>query len=179
MKRRLKTPLFVRKEPPAAEDSSASEIDARDAVKSEIINLESNDNVVLSKKHPNITIENAVSHQVDHHDGFVTAFMSSIRHGPITEQHEDWRRIGRGLTEQNQNAGSSSDGEGAGWKNGQVLIIVGQHDPIIKTDELVEDATEVLGEGNVEFRYIDAGHEAPIKHGDVVVEYLLEFWGVA
>ena len=187
VKRRLKTPLFVRKEPPAAEDSSASEIDARDAVKSEIINLESNDNVVLSKEHPNITIENAVSHQVDHHNGFVTAFMSSIRHGPITEQHEDWRRIGRGLAEQNQNAGSadSSNSEGLGegrgnnWKNGKVLIIVGQHDPIIKTDELVEDATEVLGEGNVEFRYIDAGHEAPIKHGDVVVEYLLEFWGVA
>ena len=38
------------------------------------------------------------------------------------------------------------------------------------------DATEVL-EGNVEFRYIEAGHEAPIKHGDVVVEYIMEFWG--
>jgi pimeloyl-ACP methyl ester carboxylesterase len=180
VKRRLKTPLFVRKEPTTTpEDSSASEIDARDAVKSELINLESNDSVVLSKKHPNITIESAVSHQVDHHDGFVTAFMSSIRHGPITEQHEDWRRIGRGLTEQNQNAGSSAGNSGiSGWKNGKVLIIVGQHDPIIKTDELVEDAREVLGEGNVEFRYIDAGHEAPIKHGDVVVEFLLEFWGV-
>lgn len=175
VKRRLKTPLFVRKEPPLEEDSSSSsDINARDAVKSELINLESNESIILSKNHPNITIESAVSHQVDHHAGFITAFMSSIRHGPIVEQHEDWRRIGRRLTEQNAAGGRSSEE----WRNGKVLIIVGQHDPIIKTDELVPDATEVLGESNVEFRYIDAGHEAPIKHGDVVVEYLLEFWGV-
>jgi pimeloyl-ACP methyl ester carboxylesterase len=166
VKRRLKTPLFAKKPIP-----DPSNISTQDAVQAEI-NLESNDNVVLSKSHPNITVESAVRHQVDHHDGFVTAFMSSIRHGPIIEQHENWRRIGRELTEQNKN---SSPG-GSGLKNGKVLIILGRNDAIINTNELVPDATEVL-EGNVEFQYIESGHEAPIKHGDVVVEYIMQFWG--
>lgn len=166
VKRRLKTPLFAKRPGP-----DPSNIGTQDAVKAEI-NLESNDHVVLSKNHPNITVEGAVSHQVDHHEGFVGAFMSSIRHGPIVEQHEYWRRIGKRLTTQNESSGSG----GSGLKNGKVLIVIGRNDAIIKTGELVPDATEVL-EGNVEFRYIEAGHEAPIKHGDVVVEYIMEFWG--
>lgn len=166
VKSRLKTPLFAKK---TSED--ANPIGAEDAVKAEI-NLEPSDHVVLSKEHPNITIESAVSHQVDHHDGFVGAFMSSIRHGPIVEQHDVWRTIGKRLTEQNASANSSSEWLG----DGKVLIIVGRHDVIIKADELVPDATAAL-DGNVEFRYIDAGHEAPIKHGDVVVDYIIEFWG--
>lgn len=168
MKRRLKTPLFAKKPGP-----DPSNIDTEDAVQGEI-NLESNDHVVLSEKHPNITVEGAVSHQVDHHEGFVMAFISSIRHGPIVGQHDDWRRIGKRLTAQNEAAGPAA----SGLKNGKVLIIVGRNDAIIKTSELVPDATEVL-EGNVEFRYIEAGHEAPIKHGDVVVEYIMQFWGRA
>ena len=163
VKRRLKTPLFPSNTPVDSEN-----LGARDAVKGEM-NLESNDHVMLSKKHPGVTIESAVSHQVDHHAGFVGAFMSSIRNGPIIEQHALWRKIARRLTEQNA---SGSEG---GLKNGKVLIILGQHDAIIKTNELVHDATEVL-EGNVEFRYIDAGHEAPINHGDMVVDYIMEFW---
>ena len=163
VKRRLKTPLFPKKTPEDSEN-----IGTQDAVKGEI-NLESNEQVVLSKKHPNVTIESAVGHQVDNHEGFVGAFMSSIRNGPILEQHGLWKKIGKRLTAQ------IATGSEDGLKNGNVLIILGQHDAIIKANELVPDATDVL-EGNVEFRYINAGHEAPIKHGEKVVDFVTEFW---
>lgn len=163
VKRRLKTPLFAKK-PLKGDDT----LDTGDAVKAEI-NLESNSHVVLSKNYPNITVESAVSAQIDTHQGFVGAFMSSIRHGPIIEQHELWRKIGKRLAE--QNAGGTE-----GLRNGKVLIILGQHDAIIKTDEIVADATDVL-EGNLEIKIIDAGHEAPIKNGDQVVDHIIDFWG--
>jgi pimeloyl-ACP methyl ester carboxylesterase len=162
VKRRLKTPLFARKAP-----QGDNTIDTGDAVNAEI-NLESNSRVVLSKTHPNITVESAVHHQIDAHDGFVGAFMSSVRHGPIIEQHELWRKIGKRLTDQNASRIE-------GLRKGKVLLILGQHDAIIKTDEIIADATDAL-QGNLDIKIIDAGHEAPIEHGDQVVDYIMGFW---
>lgn len=70
---------------------------------------------------------------------------------------------------------TNKDIEDAGLQNGKVLIICGQHDPIIVKHELVEDATRVLG-GNVDFRFVDAGHELPITKSEDVVEHISDFW---
>ena len=170
VRRRLKTPLYPTK--PKPEKEKPSIIDTVDA---EIPNHESSASAPLSKSHPDITIEGAVSWQVDHHDGFVPAFMSSIRHGPITEQHDDWRIIGRRLTQ--QAAGGANSPPGQGLEHGKVLIITGNDDVIIKKDEIVPDATAAL-EGNVVFKFIDAGHEAPIVKSQDVVRAISEFWNL-
>ncbi len=99
--------------------------------------------------------------------------MSSIRYGPITEQHQDWNRIGQNLAA--QNATNNDDAENVGLKNGKVLIICGEQDSIIIKHELVEDATKAL-KGNVDFRFIDAGHEFPITKSEDVVRYIVNFW---
>jgi pimeloyl-ACP methyl ester carboxylesterase len=170
VRRRLRTPLYPTK--PKADDEKPS---ATDSVTAELPSPESSVPLPLSKSHPDITIEEAVSWQVDHHDGFIPAFMSSIRHGPITEQHNDWRILGRRLTE--QAAAGTTGTHNQGLENGKVLIITGKDDVIIKKDELVADATAAL-EGNVVFRFIDAGHEAPIIKGQDVVRCIAEFWNL-
>lgn len=127
----------------------------------------------LSKSHPDVTVAKAVAWQVQHHQGFVKAFMSSIRFAPVIEQKEDWGRIGTRLTVQNTNEASEKQEEGL--QHGKVLIIVGKSDDAIVCDQLAEDATTVL-EGNVEFQYTDAGHDFPITKSEEVKEYIWNFW---
>lgn len=170
VRRRLKTPLYPNK--PKADEEKQS---VTDSVAAETPNIESSPQTPLSKSHPDVTIESAVSWQVDHHNGFVPAFMSSIRHGPITEQHDDWRIIGRRLTQQAA-AGTKGLSE-QGLEHGKVLIITGTYDVIIKKDEIVQDATAAL-EGNVEFKFVDAGHDAPIAKSQDVVRAISEFWNL-
>ena len=112
--------------------------------------------------------------QVDHHRGFVKSFISTIRYGPITGQHADWQRIAERLTA--QNASREGDYEIQGLENGKVLIIAGHKDLVIVKDELVEDATDVLGEKNVRFEFVDAGHELSITKSKEVVEIISAFW---
>ena len=59
-----------------------------------------------------------------------------------------------------------------------MLIILGKSDPVIIHDELVEDATEVLGTGNVQFETCDVGHELPITNAAEVVELIWNFWSM-
>ena len=100
--------------------------------------------------------------------------MSSIRFGPISNQHEEWRRIGQRLCAQNATTMDSVEEEG--MQNGKVLIICGKDDPIIIKEELLDDATEVLGENNIRFETCDAGHELPITRSEELVGYIWDFW---
>ena len=170
VRRRLKTPLYPTKPKTGKEEPGVT-----DTVEAEMPNLHSSAQVPLSKSYPDVTIERAVSWQVDHHDGFVPAFMSSIRNGPITEQHDDWRMIGSRLTQ--QAAGGSKGSPDQGLENGKVLIITGNDDVIIKKAELVPDASAAF-EGHVVFKFIDAGHEAPIVKSQDVVHAISEFWNL-
>lgn len=158
IKNRLRTPLSA---PP---DEKGKKVDATNAVKAEV-NIEYNSQAVLSKKYPHVTVVKAVAHQVNHHPGFVQAFISSIRYGPVREQHERWRIVGRRLSKLNKENGTHK----------KVLIVLGEHDPIIIKDELEEDATDTFF-GNVEFVTYDAGHEAPVTKGDQIAKAILDFW---
>lgn len=154
---RLRKPLYPPKAGQPDPDAHRG-AGAKDAVQAEV-NIEGNQKVVLSKAHPDITIEAAVNHQIEHHAGFVAAFMSSIRYGPIQRQHELWRRVARDHLQ---------DGN-------QVLVVLGERDPIINHGELREDATECFG-GMVKFVVMDAGHEAPVAKGPETAEHIWAFW---
>ncbi|KAK5534889.1 hypothetical protein LTR23_008564 [Exophiala sp. CCFEE 6169] len=137
---------------------------ATEALQAEV-NLESNSRAVLSKARPHVTVEKAVLHQLDHHPGFVPAFISSIRYGPIRTEHDRWRIVGERLSQQNKENGTQK----------KVFIVLGATDPIIIKQELEEDARELLSE-NVEFAVFDAAHDVPITKGKEVVEAILDFW---
>ena len=112
--------------------------------------------------------------QIDHHLGYVKSFLSSIRYGPIVGQQADWQRIAERLTA--QNASRERGNEDEGLQNGKVLIIAGHKDVVIVEDELVEDATDILGENNVRFEFVDAGHELPVSKSKEMLELISIFW---
>ena len=128
----------------------------------------------LSRARPGITVAKVIGWQLDNHPGFVKSFISSIRYGPVSEEHCHWRRLGERLAE--QNASTEEEYAEQGLQNGKVLIIGGSKDSLIVKDELIDDATEVLGANNVRFEFLDAGHELPISKSREIVRYILHFW---
>lgn len=132
------------------------------------------DDAVLSKSRPRVTVAAAVAWQTQYHEGFIKSFISSIRYGPILNQQAEWRRIGARLAA--QNASSEEVYEREGLQHGKVLIICGNTDPIIVKEELVEDATEALGDHCVCFKFCDTGHELPIVRSEMIVGQIWEFW---
>ena len=127
----------------------------------------------LSRARPGITVPEVVGWQLENHHGFVKSFISSIRYGPVSEEHCHWQRLGDRLAA--QNASTDEEYTEQGLKNGKVLIIGGSKDSLIVKDELIDDATEVLGANNVEFEFLDAGHELPITKSREILHYILNF----
>ena len=127
----------------------------------------------LSREYPHINIPSAVAWQVNNHTGFVHAFMSSMRNGPILGQRQwtNWARLGEYLSTQNR-ISSSTQGQ-SGLSLDKVHILCGNNDAVIVKDELVPDATAVLG-GNVTFQFYEAGHEFPSTKYKEVASYILE-----
>ena len=59
-----------------------------------------------------------------------------------------------------------------------MLIIAGHNDVVILKDELVEDATDVLGKNNVRFEFVDAGHELAVSKSKEILEIISAFWEI-
>lgn len=106
---------------------------------------------------PYSTVGAVVDWQIKHHKGFVPAFISSIRYAPVHGEHERWRVLGRNVS------------QGVGELN-KVFVVLGETDPIIVKDEIVEDVRQCLGEDNVEFEVVQgAGHEVAIERADEIL----------
>ncbi|KAK3354891.1 alpha/beta-hydrolase [Neurospora tetraspora] len=141
------------------------------------------DNAVLSPHRPNSTVSSVMAWQVQHQQGFLTAFMSSIRHAPIYEQREDWIKLGQLLAARRKASSSDADesAEGAGGRlpgllGGKVLLVLGSTDPVIVKEELIHDATSVLGEDGFEAVVLDCGHEIVMTRGKEVAGLAAGFW---
>lgn len=129
------------------------------------------DSTLLSKRRGGgTTVADVMEWQIREHKGFVSAFISSIRHAPIYDRREDWAALGRLLEERRKDPGL------AGSRHGKVLLVLGKRDSVIVKDELVEDATALLGVDGVEVVEIDAGHELAFTHGDEVADAAVSFW---
>ncbi|EKV07803.1 Alpha/beta hydrolase family protein, putative [Penicillium digitatum] len=126
---------------------------------------------ILSREYPYINVPSTVAWQVNTHTGFVHAFMSSMRYGPILQERQwnRWARLGDYLTAQN---GASSSENKRPVVN-KVHILCGNNDSIIVKSELVPDATAALG-GNVVFKFYEAGHEFPSTKYEEVASYIFE-----
>ena len=118
-----------------------------------------------------IDMEAVVQWQMSTHEGAISAFMSSMRHCPIWDQHERWRMIGARLDQQSEILLQRDDDRNTelkeralrrGLKSGKVIVIVGKKDTIIKPEEVIPDAQNAFGNANVDARICDAGHELPI-----------------
>ncbi|EIT80380.1 Alpha/Beta hydrolase protein [Aspergillus flavus] len=151
----------------------SQKINAADALTEELPSQGGANTQLLSRAYPHVTVPGAVKWQVNCHAGFVHAFMSSMQHGPILQQRqrESWERLGEYLSAQSKL--SPEEQQDNGLPSDKVIIMCGEHDSVIVKDELVPDATSAL-QGNVEFRYFNAGHEFPSTKYDDVARALLE-----
>lgn len=148
-------------------------LNAADALTEELPSEGAAEIQVLSREYPHVNIPEAVSWQVNNHSGFVHAFMSSMRYGPILGQRQwsNWARLGEYLSAQNTLPVPAGNQERKGLPSDKVHILCGNTDAIIVKDQLVTDATAVLG-GNAIFKFFDAGHEFPSAKYDEVAAYI-------
>ncbi|KAJ5997186.1 hypothetical protein N7522_008846 [Penicillium canescens] len=146
-------------------------LNASDALTEELPSQNAAEIQLLSREYPHVNVPAAVAWQVNNHGGFVHAFMSSMRHGPILRQRQwnTWTRLGEYLTVQN----SVSSGEDKRPSDNKVHILCGNNDAIIVKSELVPDATAALG-GNVVFKFYEAGHEFPSTKYEEVASYIFD-----
>lgn len=153
-------------------DNSSGESGKKHHKNSDASGGDSFDNAVLSPHRPNSTVSSVMAWQVQHQQGFLTAFMSSIRHAPIYEQREDWIKLGQLLAARR----NADEGELPGLLGGKVLLVLGSTDPVIVKEELIHDATSVLGEDGFEAVLLDSGHEIVMTRGEEVAGLAVGFW---
>jgi len=114
--------------------------------------------VSLSESHG--PAEEVLEWQVRHHKGFVPAFISSIRFAPIHNQQQRWSILRENMESRHSH-----------FK--EVWFVLGEMDPIVDADELMEDAKSVLGDEHAKFRLVkNVGHEVAIERADDIVRVL-------
>lgn len=131
----------------------------------------------LSPRRPSVSVSDAVIWQLHSHVGFLPAFISSIQHAPIRDQHEHWHQISKRLRKQRDQP--SAENEKQGLREGRVLCILGKSDAVILTDETSEDAKAVFGEDFVDIKVLDGGHDLPVVSWAPVTQTILDFWNTA
>ncbi|KAH7346101.1 Alpha/Beta hydrolase protein [Pyrenochaeta sp. MPI-SDFR-AT-0127] len=111
--------------------------------------------VSLSESHGSVA--EVIDWQLQHHRGFIPAFISSIRYAPIHEQHERWNVIKENIEKKHGHLK-------------EVWFVLGEMDPVVVAEELMEDARSVLGEENARFRVVKGvGHEIATERADEIV----------
>ena len=97
--------------------------------------------------------------QLAHHEGFVGAFMSCVRHAPLVGQEETWRRLGA-------------------RPRGSTVVILGEGDEIIDVDEYAADALPLLGGADhVHWSVVPGGHDFPMTYAREALTEIYRAWG--
>lgn len=101
-----------------------------------------------------------VNWQVANHAGFVTAFMSTLRHAPMLGQREAWSRL-------------------AARRPRTTCLIFGVGDEIVSEEDYREDALPLVGgEDHVVWaRPVDGKHDFPMVHPEETLRRIYDFWG--
>lgn len=136
------------------------------------------DSAPISKVRPGVTVSSVVAWQVDHHEGFIMAFLSTIRNAPIYAPQEDWRVLSEILAARRSGDRVRTDPAEslAGLEGGKIFIVLGKDDGVIAMTETIEDARNALGHEGVEFAILEGGHELPITSSTTVAESVEGFW---
>jgi pimeloyl-ACP methyl ester carboxylesterase len=122
----------------------------------------------ISSRRPSVSIADIVAWQLHHHAGFVSSFVSSIQHAPISSQHALWNKIAESQDPSLPSAQRLLEGK--------VLLLLGKDDTVIIAEEMCKDAKQALGKEAVEICVMDGGHELPVTDAREVAQNILDFW---
>lgn len=136
------------------------------------------DGAAVSKTRPHVTVSEVVAWQVDYHQGFIPAFLSTIRNAPIYAPQEHWDVLSKALEirRPRRRIHPSNAASTAGLEGGKILVVLGKDDGVIVMNEIIEDAYAVLGYDGVEFVTLEGGHEIAITLSTSVAESIEGFW---
>lgn len=128
------------------------------------------DDAMVSPLLPNVTVAQVMAWQLEHHQGFIPAVMSSFRYGPVHERDKEWERLGASLAERRGNLSLP------GLLGGKALLVLGEADSIVKKEYIVPEVKRVLGDDGVETLILDAGHEVAITKGAEIADACVKCW---
>jgi pimeloyl-ACP methyl ester carboxylesterase len=95
---------------------------------------------------------------VINHDGFVPAFMSSVRFAPLTHQHESWRQLARRPAH-------------------STIVMLAETDEIIDVDDYAREAMPIIGgPSHVHWKVFPGGHDFVMTHAQLILEELGDKW---
>lgn len=114
-------------------------------------------------KSPNALQRRVLGHvnwQVVHHEGFVPAFMSTLRYAPMIKQHEAWRKLAR-------------------REPGTTLFVFGEGDRVVSDEDYREDVLPLVGgEDHVCWAEpVPGAHDFPMTHPELALDRIFKFWG--
>lgn len=167
VKKRLSSNPNIRTTPQNASPAAKGDAPEDDVMSGEVPN--SSSLLPQAFGHP-IDVEAVLQWQMEHHEGFITSFISCFLNGPVNNQHERWATIARRLRQWKAANG------GQGLQCGKVLAAVGSTDAVIKTWEWKEDVLKILNPDELDILSLEAGHEVPITRSKEIVEWIYQHW---
>lgn len=157
-KQRLQRPIAASSKPRARptlkQETSATEQIAEVAVSETSAAVVPPEETPLERR-----VDEYVRWMVVHHAGFVPAFMSCIRHAPLTDQHPTWERLGNLM------------------EAGRVTVLLGEKDEIIDWCDYERDGLPLLGgRDRVHWKVLGGSHDFVMTHVDDIVKEIKLAW---
>ncbi|KAM0196622.1 hypothetical protein ACHAPA_001507 [Fusarium lateritium] len=95
---------------------------------------------------------------VTHHNGFVPAFMSSIRFAPLMEQHDAWAKLSKRAP-------------------GTTAVLLATSDEIINPVDYRREALSLIGgENHVRWRVLPGSHDFVMTHPQDILREINDMW---
>ncbi|KAH6690443.1 Alpha/Beta hydrolase protein [Plectosphaerella plurivora] len=157
-KKRLQRPIAATAKP-RARPSLKQETSATEQI-AEIAVSETSAAMVPPEETPlEIRVDEYVRWMVVHHAGFVPAFMSCIRHAPLTDQHETWETLGKVMGP------------------GRVAVLLGEKDEIVDWCDYERDGLPLLGgHERVHWKVLGGSHDFVMTHTDDILREMKAAW---
>lgn len=126
------------------------------------------------KNHTSLDMASITQWQFDYHKGFVYSFVDTVLHGPLMNQHSDWRRLCDIIKGSRSELAIRSQRNSP--LNGKIVVIFGEDDNVVVGKEVSADLVQMLGDPkHIDIRLTPGGHGFPIPSSGNVVEHICRF----
>ena len=113
--------------------------------------------------------------QYQNHSGFSHAFTTTVKYGPIMNQHKDWQKVCDILCGRDDKA-LDDYGSGHLLSNGSLLAVFGEQDFVIPAEDVSQTLKQMMGDSEkLVIRSVPGGHGFLLSCPEKVLGHVLEF----